>query len=165
MAPGSSLGKFTNRSALILWAVVTSSLPGSVACAHSEESHRVIDPSAKEVTLRGEVVDPVLFLKRGLHESDDPAQREEICQAADRGQALAILEEGSGELYLLLPEHPGKDPNELVYDFVGQPVSVTGYVYERNGVRGLVVISAEPVAPDVDVDVEASSPASSRHRR
>ena len=66
-------------------------------------------------------------------------------EAIDGGQTLALLDGQSGALYLLLAQEPGDDPNELVYDYVNQQLKVTGAVYERNGVRGIIVKSAVPV--------------------
>ncbi|MBI4598410.1 MAG: hypothetical protein HY737_08435 [Candidatus Omnitrophica bacterium] len=105
--------------------------------------------AAATQTIQGEVVDPASYLRdgqRGVTIADQTAE------AADNGQTLAILETGSNALYLSLAERPGEDPNELLYEYVNQLVQVTGTVYERDGVKGIVVTSIElaqqPAAAD-----------------
>jgi len=93
-------------------------------------------------TLQGEVIDPALYLREGRHglEVEDL-----IYDAVDGGQTLALLEDGTETLYLFLAKEPGEDPSELLYDYVGQRVKVTGSVYERGGLKGIVVTAAEPL--------------------
>ena len=93
------------------------------------------------VTLTGEIIDPGTYLRDGSTGTPD-----QTYEAADGGQSLALLERG-GRLYLLLAERAGEDPNELVYDFVGQAVKVTGRVYERAGLTGLTAETVEPLTP------------------
>ena len=96
----------------------------------------------QEQTIQGEVVDPAMYLKEGQHGSTVSSQTYE---AVDGGQTLAILDRATGDLYLLLAENSGDDPSGVVYDYINQPVVVKGRVYERGGMRGMVVTSAEPV--------------------
>ena len=95
-------------------------------------------------TLQGEVVDPASYLRDGRHGLE---MEDETFEAVDGGQTLALLEEGTGNLYVFLGEEAGEDPNELAYDYVNQQVTVTGAVYERGGLRGMVAASIEPVTP------------------
>lgn len=94
-------------------------------------------------TLKGEIVDPASYLKDGRHGLE---MEDETYEAVDGGQTLAILEHGTGNVYLLLGAEPGEDPNELAYDYVNQEVTVIGTVYERGGLRGIVADSIEPIA-------------------
>ena len=91
-------------------------------------------------TLRGEVVDPATYLKEGQHGSE---WLDQMAEAADGGQTLALLEQGTQTLYVILGDTPGADPNELLYDHVGQQVTLKGHVYERGGLRGIVVTSIQ----------------------
>ena len=93
-------------------------------------------------TIQGEVIDPAAYLKDGKRGAELADQTSE---AVNGGQSLAILEEGSGSLYLLLAEETGEDPNELVYDYANQQVKVTGKIYERGGLRGVVPTSVVPL--------------------
>ena len=119
------------RGLLAVWVgLLAGALPCSLTFAQQEQ------------TIQGEIVDPAAYLKSGNHGPDVVNQTYE---AIDGGQTLALLDEQSGALYLLLAQEPGDDPNELVYDYVNQQLTVTGAVYERNGVRGIVVKSVVPV--------------------
>ena len=91
-------------------------------------------------TLEVEVVDPSAYLKEGRH---GPDMVEQTYEAVDGGQTLALLDEKTGALYVLLAEEPGEDPNELVYDYVNQKITVTGTLYARSGVNGIVVTSVQ----------------------
>ena len=99
---------------------------------------------ANEQTLQGEVIDPALYLKDGRH---GPELEEQTYEAVDGGQTLALLDAGGSMLYLFLAEQPGEDPNELAYDYVNRKVKVTGTVYERGGVHGIVPTNVEPLEP------------------
>ena len=105
-------------------------------------------------TVQGEVIDPALYLREGRHGKD---VEELIFDAVDGGQALALMEDGTGTLYLLLASSPGSDPNELVYAYAGRHVKATGMVFERGGMRGMVVTNVESLegpAAAVPSDVE-----------
>lgn len=105
-------------------------------------------------TIQGEVVDPALYLREGRHGND---VEELIFDAVDGGQALALLEDGTGSVYLLLAGEPGADPNELVYEYAGRSVNVTGSVYEKGGLRGIVATHVESLdgpAVAMPADVE-----------
>ena len=119
-----------------LRAAVAILLVGLAHCAYAEEP--------PPVKLRGEIVDPALYLREGRHGSELEANTYE---AVDGGQTLALLEEGTGALYLFLAAQPGEDPNELIYDYVNEQVTITGTVYERGGLKGIVPTAVEPVTP------------------
>lgn len=105
-------------------------------------------------TIQGEVVDPALYLREDRHGKE---VEDLIFDAVDGGQALALLEEDTKTLYLFLASEPGADPNELVYEYAGRSIKATGPVYERGGVRGMVVTDVEPLegpAMAMPADVE-----------
>ncbi len=105
-----------------------------------------VDLPTVQRTLQGEVLDPGAFLRDGRR---GPEQIDQTYEAVDGGQTLALLEDRTGILYLLLADSPGEDPSGLVYDHVNQKVAVTGRVYERGGLRGIVAALVEPVeTPD-----------------
>lgn len=111
---------------------------------------------AAEVTVQGEVVDPATYLKSGQHGT---VQENITYEAVDGGQTLALLDDTTHTLYLLLAETPGEDPNELVYDFVNKSVKAAGELYERDGVKGLVLKTVEPVAAAAAATAPATSSA------
>lgn len=97
---------------------------------------------AEDKTLQGEIIDPASYVKTGER---GPSREEMTYEAVDGGQTLALLEDSTGRVYLLLAEQPGEDPNELAYDYVNRQVNVLGAVFERAGLRGIVIRSIAPV--------------------
>jgi hypothetical protein len=99
----------------------------------------------EETVLQGEIVNPAAYLKDGAR---GPAVVEQSYEAVEAGQTLALLDDATSTLYLLLADAAGQDPNELVYEYVNQRVKLTGVIYERDGVKGVVVTNVEPLAPE-----------------
>jgi len=97
---------------------------------------------AEERTITGELLDPASYVKDGRRGTD---MTEATYEALEGGQTLAIVEDGTGSVYVLFAEQAGEDPNELAYDYVNQSVRITGQVYERGGLRGVVPALIEPV--------------------
>ena len=112
----------------------------------------VAAPTEQAVTLLCEVVDPSAYLKEGRH---GPERTDQTYEAVDGGQTLALLDPKTGTLYLLLTEEAGEDPNELLYDYVNQTVTVTGRIYDRGGMKGIVVLSVEPPQPSPESETPA----------
>ena len=137
----------TSLRHLSLWAACVSAAAGlaPLPAAQAEQT----------VTLLCEVVDPSLYLKEGRY---GPELTDRTYESVDGGQTLALLDAKTGALYLLLTEESGEDPNELVYDYVNQTVTVTGRLYERGGVKGIVVQSVEPPQPAPDPDSAGPAP-------
>lgn len=92
-------------------------------------------------TIVGEVIDPACYLVNGAH---GEGHKECATACAKAGQTLAILERKTNKVYLLLTDHPGRNPNEKVMDYIAQIVTVRGKLYTRGGVTGLMVQSVEP---------------------
>ncbi|MBI3324918.1 MAG: hypothetical protein HYZ92_06520 [Candidatus Omnitrophica bacterium] len=131
-------------SGALLLACLTSTASAQPAPAQTDSAH--------SVTIQGEIVDPGLYLREARHGRE---AEELMYDAVEGGQSLALLQSGpEAKLILFLAPEPGDDPNELVYDFAGRQVKVTGRLYERSGVTGLVVENVESLEPD-----EAPAPA------
>jgi hypothetical protein len=105
----------------------------------------------QEITLQAEVVDPSGYIREGRQGA---GTADLTYEAAEGGQSLALLDPTTGALYLLLTEESGEDPNELVYEFANQLVNVTGRVYQRGGMKGIVLSSVQPVAADAEGPAE-----------
>ena len=127
----------SRRRACVGWGIVMA-LVGGVLTPHGF--------AEGEQEIQGEIVDPAAYLQDGSH---GPERVNQTYEALDGGQTLALLEESTETLYLLLAEAPGEDPNELVYDYVNQRLTVTGTVYERAGLKGIVIqaVRTAEVAP------------------
>ena len=102
------------------------------------------EESTPQQTLRGEIIDPATYLKEGRR---GPELMDQTYEAVDGGQSLALLDEATSTVYLLIADSPGMDPNDLVYDYVNQTIGVTGRVYERDGLHGIVVTSVNAPEP------------------
>lgn len=102
---------------------------------------------ASDLTFQAEVIDPAAYLKDGQH---GPEVADRTYESAEGGQTLALLDSKTGTVYLLLAEEPGEDPNELVYDYANQVVTVTGRVHERGGMKGLIVLSVQGPPPPTE---------------
>ncbi len=59
-------------------------------------------------------------------------------KCAKQGITLAILEEGTGKIYLSFPEGHG-NPNEKVLEYVEERVEVTGTVHTAGGLTGIEI--------------------------
>lgn len=129
---------------LRLLAVLGSGL--SALSIHSEGMAAVIDETqggaTQTTTLEGELIAPALYLREGRH---GPDVEDLISQAADAGQTLALLEEGTETVYLFLASESREDPNEFLYDHIGHRISVTGFLYERGGLTGIVPTDIVPL--------------------
>ena len=123
----------------VMVGVLVASLWGGVGMLGAQES----------VDIQGEIIDPGLYLREGLH---GPEVENRMYDAVDGGQSLAILEDGTERVYLLLAGSPGEDPNELVYDFVGRRVRVSGAMHQRDGVKGVVAATVEPLEATTSPD-------------
>jgi hypothetical protein len=100
------------------------------------------EQAAEETTLEGEVVDPALYLREERH----GAEAEDLMyEGIDGGQTMALLQDGTNALYLFLAGDPGEDPNDLAYEYIARRVKVTGVVYERGGLKGVVVSDVAPL--------------------
>lgn len=90
------------------------------------------DKKATEVTLKGEVVDLACYLEDGKR----GATHEKCAKSCIKGGTPAglLMEDGSVVLIVL----HGKDGREVL-DLAAHSVELTGYVYERGGLKGLIV--------------------------
>jgi hypothetical protein len=95
-------------------------------------------------TLKGEIVELGLYLREGRHGA---AVTEAAYEMGTDHATLALLDEEADTLYLIVGKGLGQNPNELAYSYLTQRVLVTGVLYERSGLKGIVVTSIEPVSP------------------
>ncbi len=88
--------------------------------------------------IRGEVVDLVAYFRAAASQND------EVPPQSSSSGALAIKDQDSGTLYLLLPE--GSQDDLHLADYLGRRVEVTGHIMERGGIQALVAGSVELVS-------------------
>jgi len=94
-------------------------------------------------TITGEVMDPACFLEAGV-KSIGPGHFQCAIDCARSGQTLAIYDRANDRIYFIAGELPGKNPNDPVINFIHQKVDVTGAVYHRSGVYGIVINKVVP---------------------
>lgn len=93
-----------------------------------------------EVTVAGEVINPVCYLDHNGKGSEHKACAE---SAAASGLPLALLEDDTEFLYLVVtPDH--KSATEQMRPYIAQRVQVQGKLMEGNG---LTIIEVEKVNP------------------
>lgn len=93
---------------------------------------------AKEVTVKGEVVDVACYLAKGAK-----GEKHIGCgtACAKAGGSLGLLT-ADGNLYVsLLPDDHSKDPNAALIDHIGHTVDAKGYVRSKGGVNGIMIKS------------------------
>jgi hypothetical protein len=118
--------------------------------AHTAEGHKEHEQTQEQkqvkenVTLIGQVIDPVCYIR---HDAKGPDHKQCALYCAKQGITLGVLEDKTGKIYLAFPEGHG-NPNEKLLDFVEEHVKVTGTVYHRGGLTGIVVDKIEKVSTE-----------------
>jgi len=97
-------------------------------------------------TITGEVMDPACFLEAGA-KSISPGHFQCAVDCARSGQTLAIYDRDADRIYFIAGELPGRNPNDPVMAYIHKKVDVTGTVYHRSGVYGIVIVKVEPHKP------------------
>lgn len=92
----------------------------------------------KPVTLKGEIVDMHCYVTRGEH-GPDHAGCANACISRDVPAGF-LAEDGT--LYVLFNEKP-VSIKDKVAGLAGKPVTVTGLLAERNGVKGIQLQSVK----------------------
>jgi hypothetical protein len=108
----------------------------------AEPMHKAMEKpassTAKEVTLRGEVVDLCCYMQ-------DPSKAQGPEHAECIRQGFPVGYVSNGQLYLLLGK--GQDPaKELIAKMVGVKSELTGKLYEHNGVKAVDLVKIEKTA-------------------
>lgn len=96
---------------------------------------------SKDVTIIGEVIDPVCYL---AHNARGREHQQCAEQCVKQGISLAILEEKTEKVYISLPvDHT--HPNAKLKEFIAEKVKVTGRLYSKGGLTGIHVKTVERV--------------------
>jgi hypothetical protein len=96
----------------------------------------------KEVTLTGEVVDMHCYLTKHGGEGKGAAHAGCANACLSRGVTPGFLAK-DGTLYVLFDEKM-TSPKEKLADMAGKPVSATGFVVERDGVKAFRLLKIIP---------------------
>jgi hypothetical protein len=97
--------------------------------------------AAETASVTGEVIDTACYVKMG---AKGDSHRECAQKCADAGIPLAILEDGTGKVVLLVAQKDMETPNQQLREHAGRKVTVTGRWFEKGGVKLLEVASVKP---------------------
>ena len=100
--------------------------------------------AAKPMTISGEIVDLGCYLGHGAKGADHKSCADK-CIAGGMPMGLLTSE---GKLYLLVMSHESADPFNSAKDLAAQQVSVTGPVFEKNGMMAIEVDQIKKVADE-----------------
>jgi len=92
----------------------------------------------KDVSVKGELVDTYCFLTM---DAKGAGHKECAVTCAQKGIPVGLLEEGTGKLYVLLPDKNGEALPESVITHMGDAVTVKGDSYTSGGSQFLTVES------------------------
>jgi hypothetical protein len=92
--------------------------------------------AAQQVTVRGEVVDSVCWIKNGARGADHRGCAQ---TCADGGIPLALLQEETNELIWLASSESMQGANEQLKAHAAHTVEITGEWAERDGARILII--------------------------
>jgi hypothetical protein len=115
-----------------------------VLLAASPESAPLPVTPGRPVSIRGEVVEVSCFLRDGRR---GVGHKSCALTCLKNGGELGIVEDGSGNLYLLAGRSPATNPSQPVIELVAEHVAATGTLYERAGSRILVIDNVERLDP------------------
>lgn len=91
----------------------------------------------KILTIIGEVVDTRCYIG---DDQDQKGSKHQKCatMCAKAGAALAILQEKTNNLYLIMPKEDGENPNMDFMPFIAKNVLVSGKVFEVGGMKAII---------------------------
>ena len=117
----------------------------AVATAHKGEKHTSeTSPPASQPqeepdidirTVDGEIIDITCFIR---HDSRGPEHLKCALTCAELGMPLGLLENGTGELFLILPGGHS-DPRKLVLPYIAKKVRVDGILWGSGGLTGIEI--------------------------
>ncbi len=110
---------------------------GSTAISQGKQESKATE---KKVVLKGEVLDLACYV---AHEAKGAGHKKCAEMCIKGGAPIGILTE-DGKVYLCVEDHKKPEPYEKLKGFAAEKVSVTGTVYNRGGLLGIVVEAVEP---------------------
>ncbi len=91
----------------------------------------------KITTITGEIVDTRCYIG---DDQDQKGPKHQACavKCAKGGATLAILQDKTNNLYLIMPKEDGENPNTPFMEMVAERVMVNGKVFEVGGMRAII---------------------------
>jgi len=91
---------------------------------------------SSEVKVTGEVIDTFCYMSMGAH---GESHRQCGIGCAKKGIPVGIVENGTGNIYVLLPVKEDTALPDGVINKMGQTATISGHVYSKGGSRFLTV--------------------------
>ncbi len=130
-------------------AVLAIAMPAAAAgsqCSVHEDKASVPKAGAAEAavadtaSMQGEIVDIACYFR---HDSKGEEHTSCAVYCANLGMPMAFLEEGTGNLFVVLPSGHA-DPKEAVLPHLGKKVDVEGVLMASGGLTGIEIIGIRP---------------------
>lgn len=108
----------------------------TASSVRAQEGHKE-STGAKTTTIIGEVVDSRCYIG---DDQDQKGSKHQKCaiKCAKAGAALAILQEKTNNLYLIMPKEDGENPNTQFIPLIAKNVLVNGKVFEVGGTKAII---------------------------
>ncbi len=96
--------------------------------------------AGKEATVTGEVIDNYCFLQMGVR---GESHRQCGIECARKGMSVALLEDKTNKLYVLLPDKDKTALPEAVIEKMGRKATITGMQFSSGGSQFLTVATVK----------------------
>ncbi|MEW6201722.1 MAG: hypothetical protein AB1546_07095 [bacterium] len=133
--------------ASILFVTSTTRMYAMAGHNHSEMEHstskttKTEKAKPKKVTIVAEVIDSTCFITHDMR-GKDHKKCAKMC--AEKGIPLALFEEKTGKIYLVLSDM-NYNPNDKLKDYIADIVKVTGTLYTKGGIPSIQIEKIERV--------------------
>jgi hypothetical protein len=105
--------------------------------------------SGKQITIVGEVVESQCYITGLNGPGKGPAHKECALKCAKGGIPLSILEDKTGTLYLAGQSQKAMaGANELLIPLIAEKVKITGRVFEKGGMKMLLISKVNKVGEE-----------------
>lgn len=119
---------------LIIAACVAAAVTGSAWAAGAH-----LDPKGKSETISGEILDMGCYM---AHEGKGKKHAKCAAACVAGGAPIGLLTK-EGKVYLVVGDHEGEKPYLEAKALAGSNAKISGMVYTRGGLTGIIVKKAE----------------------
>ena len=124
---------------------VAKATPAPAAAQPNAEKPRPKRDMGKWMTIVGEVMCPACFLEAG-EKSISTMHFQCALDCAKAGQTLALYNREEDRIYFVAGEFPAMNPNAQLMPYIHKKVDVSGTVFVKAGVHGIVINKIVPHA-------------------
>ena len=152
------------RFAAILAIALPAAAAGSQCSVHEDKaSTRKAEAAetavADTASMQGGIVDIACYFR---HDSKGQEHTKCAVYCANLGMPMAFLEEGTGNLFVVLPSGHA-DPKETVLPHLGRKVSVEGVLMSSGGLTGIEITGIQPAGEAGSAPVSQKREGHSEH--